>query len=100
MKTKNLILFILISSFFLIFLVSIWKILATLQGLNIQNFNLQIIFIFGLLISFAHLRIGNKIKIFYKAIIFSLIFVKHLPYHLHYWKELEHDPLHFLTLQW
>ena len=43
MITKNLILFILISSFFLIFLVSIWKILATLQGLNIQNFNLQII---------------------------------------------------------
>ncbi len=75
MKTKNLILFALISSFFLIFLVSIWKILATLQGLDIQNFNLQIIFIFGLLISFAHLRIGNKIKIFYKSITFSFIFV-------------------------
>ena len=75
MKTKNLILFALISSFFLIFLVSIFKILATLQGLDIQNFNLQIIFIFGLLISFANLRIGNKIKIFYKSIIFSLIFV-------------------------
>jgi len=75
MKTKNLILFSLISSFFLIFLVSIFKILATLQGLNIQNFNLQIIFIFGLLISLANLRIGNKIKIFYKSIIFSLIFV-------------------------
>ena len=75
MKTKNLILFSLISSFFLIFLVSIFKILATLQGLNIQNFNLQIIFIFGLLISLTNLRIGNKIKIFYKSIIFSLIFV-------------------------
>jgi hypothetical protein len=75
MRTKNSILFTLISSFFLIFIVSIWKILATLQGLNIQNFNLQIIFIFGLLISFANLRIGSKIKIFYKSIIFSLIFV-------------------------
>tara|TARA_B100000989_G_scaffold198671_1_gene150081 strand:- start:1723 stop:2916 length:1194 start_codon:yes stop_codon:yes gene_type:complete len=75
MKTKNLILFILVSSFFLIFSVSIWKILATLQGLNIKNFNLQIIFIFGLLISFANLRIGNKIKVIYKSIIFSLIFV-------------------------
>ena len=75
MRTKNSILFTLISSFFLIFIVSIWKILATLQGLNIQNFNLQIIFIFGLLISFANLRIGKKIKIFYKSIIFSLIFV-------------------------
>ncbi|MDA7685967.1 carbohydrate ABC transporter permease [Candidatus Pelagibacter sp.] len=75
MKTKNLILFALISSFFLIFLVSIWKILATLQGLDIKNFNIQIIFIFGLLISFANLRIGGKIKIFYRSIIFSLIFV-------------------------
>ena len=75
MRTKNSILFTLISSFFLIFIVSIWKILATLQGLTIQNFNLQIIFIFGLLISFANLRIGSKIKIFYKSIIFSLIFV-------------------------
>ena len=63
MRTKNTILFSLISTFFLIFLifiVSIWKILATLQGLNIQNFNLQIIFIFGLLISFANF-IGEKI---------------------------------------
>ena len=75
MRTKNSILFILISSFFLIFIVSIWKILATLQGLNIQNFNLQIIFIFGLLISLANLRISKKIKILYRSIIFSLIFV-------------------------
>ena len=75
MNTKNLILFALISSFFLIFLVSIWKILATLQGLDIQNFNLQIIFILGVLVSFANLRIGNKIKIYYKSIIFSSIFV-------------------------
>ena len=75
MKTKNLILFVLISSLFLIFLISIWKVLATLQGLNIQKFNLQIIFIFGLLISFASLRIGNKINTFYKSILFSLTFV-------------------------
>ena len=75
MKTKNLILFVVISSLFLIFLISIWKVLATLQGLNIQKFNLQIIFIFGLLISFASLRIGNKINTFYKSILFSLTFV-------------------------
>ena len=75
MKTKNLILFVLISSLFLIFLISIWKVLATLQGLNIQKFNLQIIFIFGLLISFASLRIGNKINTFYKSTLFSLTFV-------------------------
>ncbi len=75
MRTKNTIIFSFISSFFLIFLISIWKILATLQGLNIQNFNLQIIFILGFLITLAHLTIGNKIRNFYKSIIFSSIFV-------------------------
>ena len=75
MRTKNTILFPLISTFFLIFLISIWKILATLQGLNINNFNIEIIFIFGFLISLAHLIIGDRIKLFYKSVIFSSIFV-------------------------
>ena len=75
MKTKNTILFSLISTFFLIFLISIWKILATLQGLSINSFNMEIIFIFGLLISLAHLGIGDRIKSIYKSIIFSAIFV-------------------------
>ena len=75
MRTKNTILFSLISTFFLIFLISIWKILATLQGLNINNFNIELIFIFGFLISLAHLIIGDRIKLFYKSVIFSSIFV-------------------------
>jgi len=75
MRTKNTIIFSLISSFFLIFLISIWKILATLQGLSINTFNIEIIFIFGFLISLAHLGIAEKIKPFYKSIIFSSIFV-------------------------
>ena len=75
MKTKNTILFSLISTFFLIFLISIWKILATLQGLSINSFNIEIIFIFGLLISLAHLGIGDRIKSIHKSIIFSAIFV-------------------------
>ena len=75
MRTKNIILFSLISAFFLIFLISIWKILATLQGLSINTFNIEIIFIFGLLISLAHLGIGDRIKSIYKSIIFSFIFV-------------------------
>ena len=75
MRTKNTILFSLISTFFLIFLISIWKILSTLQGLNINNFNIEIIFIFGFLISLAHLVIGDRIKLFYKSVIFSSIFV-------------------------
>ena len=75
MRTKNIVLFSLISTFFLIFLISIWKILATLQGLNINNFNIELIFIFGFLISLAHLIIGDRIKLFYKSVIFSSIFV-------------------------
>ena len=75
MRTKNTILFSLISTFFLIFLISIWKILATLQGLSINSFNIEIIFIFGFLISLAHLVIGDSIKLIYKSIIFSSIFV-------------------------
>ena len=75
MRTKNIIIFSLISAFFLISLISIWKILATLQGLNINSFNIEVLFIFGFLISLAHLCVGNKIKNIYKSIIFSLIFV-------------------------
>ena len=75
MRTKNTLIFSFISTFFLIFLISIWKILATLQGLSINSFNIEILFIFGFLISLAHLGIGDKIKSFYKSIIFSSIFV-------------------------
>ena len=75
MRTKNTIIFSLISTLFLIFLISIWKILATLQGLSIKSFNIEIVFIFGFLISLAHLGIGDRIKSIYKSIIFSSIFV-------------------------
>ncbi len=75
MRTKNTIIFSLISAIFLISLISIWKILATLQGLNINSFKIEVLFIFGFLISLAHISVGNKIKNIYKSIIFSLIFV-------------------------
>ena len=75
MKIKNTILFSLIATFFLIFLVSIWKVLATLQGLTIKTFNIEIIFIIGFLISLFHLIVNDKIKPIYKYIIFSSLFV-------------------------
>ena len=75
MRTKNIIIFSLISTFFLIFLISIWKILATLQGLSITSFNIEVIFIFGFLISLAHLGIGERVKPLYKSIVFSFVFV-------------------------
>ena len=75
MRTKNTIIFSIISTFFLIFLILIWKILATLQGLSINSFNIEILFAFGFIISLAHLGLYDKIKQIYKSIIFSLIFV-------------------------
>ena len=75
MKIKNTILFSLIATFFLIFLVSIWKVLATLQGLTIKSFNIEIIFIIGFLISLFHLIFNDKIKPILKSIIFSSLFV-------------------------
>ena len=75
MKIKNTILFSLIATFFLIFLVSIWKVLATLQGLTIKTFNIEIIFIIGFLISLFHLIFNDKIKLIYKSIICSSLFV-------------------------
>ena len=75
MRTKNTIIFSLISTIFLIFLISIWKILATLQGLRINSFNIEILFIFGFLISLAHLGISDRIKKNYKSILFSSLFV-------------------------
>ena len=75
MKIKNTILFSLIATFFLIFLVSIWKVLATLQGLTIKTFNIEIIFFIGFLISLFHLIFNDKIKPIYKSIIFSSLFV-------------------------
>ena len=75
MKIKNTILFSLIATLFLIFLVSIWKVLATLQGLTIKTFNIEIIFIIGFLISLFHLIFNDKIKPIYKSIICSSLFV-------------------------
>ena len=75
MKTKNIIIFSIISSFFLVSLISIWKILVTLQVIKLENFNFQIIFLLGFLVSLAHVIIGNKLNIILKLIIFSLIFI-------------------------
>ena len=75
MKTKNIIIFSIISSFFLVSLISIWKILVTLQGIKLENFNFQIIFLLGFLVSLAHVIIGNKLNFILKLIIFSLIFI-------------------------
>ena len=74
MKIKSIIIYCSISSLFLFSLTSIWKILATLQGLNIDNFNFQTTFLLGFIISFIYLIIGSKINDKIKSFIFAIIF--------------------------
>ena len=74
MKTKSLIYYALISSIFLFSLVSIWKILVTLQGVELKNFNFGIIISLGIAISLLNLIIGEKLNYLIKSTIFAVIF--------------------------
>ena len=74
MKIKSLILYCLISSIFLFSLVSIWKVLSTLQGIDLKNFNFAIILTLGIGISLINLIIGDKFHKVIKSIIFAILF--------------------------
>ena len=74
MKIKSLILYCLISSIFLFSLVSIWKVLSTLQGIDLENFNFAIILSLGIGISLINLIVGDKIHKAIKSIIFAILF--------------------------
>ena len=74
MKTKSLIYYALISSIFLFSLVSIWKILVTLQGVELKNFNFAIIITLGIAISLLNTLIGDKLNYMIKSTFFALIF--------------------------
>jgi len=74
MKIKSLILYCLISSIFLFSLVSIWKVLSTLQGIDLENFNFAIILTLGIGISLINLIIGDKFHKAIKSIIFAILF--------------------------
>ena len=74
MKTKSLIYYSLISSIFLFSLISIWKILVTLQGVELINFNFVIIITLGIAISLLNLIIGEKLNYLIKSTLFALIF--------------------------
>ena len=74
MKIKSLILYCLISSIFLFSLVSIWKVLSTLQGIELKNFNFVIILTLGIAISLINLIIGDKFHKALKSIIFAILF--------------------------
>ena len=75
MKIKNPLIYSVISSFFLLSLISIWKILVTLQGLNLESFNAQIIFLLGFLFSLINFLLRDRLNFIIKFLIFAIIFV-------------------------
>ena len=74
MKIRSLILYSFISSIFLFSLISIWKILSTLQGIDLKNFNFAIILSLGIGISLINLIIGDKLNNYIKSIVFASFF--------------------------
>jgi multiple sugar transport system permease protein len=74
MKIRSLILYSFISSIFLFSLISIWKILSTLQGIDLKNFNFAIILSLGIGISLINLVIGDKLNNYIKSIVFASFF--------------------------
>ena len=74
MKIRSLILYSFISSIFLFSIISIWKILSTLQGIDLKNFNFAIILSLGIGISLINLVIGDKLNNYIKSIVFASFF--------------------------
>ncbi len=78
MKFKSLIITLLASSIFLTIIISIWKILATLQGLSFTNlnFNLNLLLSLGLVtISiFIGKKFNHNLKIFILSLLFTILF--------------------------
>ena len=74
MKFKSITIFLVISSFFLTCILSIWKIMSTLQGLNFTNLNITGVFFNGIILSLLFVLIGNRINHLIKVFSLSLLF--------------------------
>ena len=74
MKIKNIFTYCFISSLFLFSLICIWKILVTLQGIELTNFNFNKLFVFGIILCVINLLIGKKLNLNIKTIIFAILF--------------------------
>ncbi len=74
MKIKNILTYCFISSLFLFSLICIWKILVTLQGIELINFNFNKLFIFGIILCVINLLIGKKLNLNIKLISLALLF--------------------------
>ncbi len=74
MKIKNISTYCVISSLFLFSLICIWKILVTLQGIELINFNFNKLFIFGIILCVINLLIGKKFNLNIKITLLALLF--------------------------
>ncbi len=74
MKIKNIFTYCFISSLFLFSLICIWKILVTLQGIELINFNFNKLFVFGIFLCVINLLIGKKLNLNIKLILLALLF--------------------------
>ena len=74
MKFKSITIFLVISSFFLTCILSIWKIMSTLQGLNFTNLNITGVFFNEIILSLLFVLIGNRINHLIKVFSLSLLF--------------------------
>ena len=75
MKFKPLVIFFISSTVFLLCLISIWKIMSTLQGLNLTNLDIIENFFLSILLVILFLIIGQKLNHLIKVLLLSLLFV-------------------------
>ena len=74
MKFKSLTIYLLASSICLLCLLSILKIMSTLQGIEFSNLNISQNFILGICLSLGLLVVGNKLNHFIKIFSFTSLF--------------------------
>ncbi len=74
MRFKSSIIFLIVSSTFLICIISVWKIMSVLQGLNLTNLNFSENFFLGIFLTILFLMIGDKLKHSIKILLLSVIF--------------------------
>ena len=74
MRFKSSIIFLIVSSTFLLCVTSIWKIMSVLQGLNLTNLNFGENFFLGTFLVILFLTIGDKLNHSIKILLLSIIF--------------------------
>ena len=74
MRFKSSIIFLIASSTFLICIISVWKIMSVLQGLNLTNLNFSENFFLGIFLTILFFMIGDKLKHSIKILLLSVIF--------------------------